>query len=119
MSEFERKPDIGPSDCIETNDEEMMSLLSALGNRQENQTKAERDALQEQVRALVDLVPDAMPAHNKGANWMRQQCLELGAQQQKVVELPNVYTWSNSEVVYLAELKQALDAAGVKWEVKK
>lgn len=26
-----------------------------------------------------------------GANWMRQQCLELGAQQQEVVELPMPY----------------------------
>lgn len=55
-----------------------------------------------------------------GANWMREQCLELGAQQQKVVELPDpaddslMSTWQFNDAVI-----NALDAANVKWEVKK
>lgn len=59
-------------------------------------------------------------AHIVGANWMRQQCLELGAQQQKVVELPDpaddslMSTWQFKDAVI-----NALDAVGVKWEVKK
>lgn len=56
--------------------------------------------------------------HSIEAYQEMRAAMGRGAQQQKVVELPNVYTWSNSEVVYLAALKQALDAAGVKWEVK-
>jgi len=85
----------------------------------------------------------------EGANWMRQQCLELGAQQQKVVEFPKPHAhliwiqagrgpddyWDDVEVsrspqdrccdgsdryaVYSEfEVKDMLDAAGVKWEVK-
>lgn len=56
-----------------------------------------------------------------GANWMRQHCLELGAQQQKVVELPD-FSESYTEVFALEithALTTALDAAGVKWEAQK
>ena len=68
-----------------------------------------------------------------GANWMREQCLALGTQQQKVVELPQLYGCEGYHIdeAYLvadsedgeAFLKEdviaALDAANVKWEVKK
>lgn len=59
-------------------------------------------------------------AHIVGANWMREQAMALGAQQQKVVELPDpaddslMSTWQFNDAVI-----NALDAAGVKWEVKK
>lgn len=74
-------------------------------------------------------------AHIVGANWMRQQCLELGAQQQKVVELPTPFnvdinlTRACGDIEYQYhefgeqfdrdDVLAALDAAGVKWEVKK
>jgi len=59
-----------------------------------------------------------------GANWMREQCLALGAQQQKVVELPELEKWRKPDEVraqsaYRNIIVQLLDAAGVKWEVKK
>lgn len=59
-----------------------------------------------------------------GANWMREQCLELGAQQQKVVELhkrksTEVISGQRYSYVLLEDLLPELDAAGVKWEVKK
>jgi len=56
----------------------------------------------------------------EGANWMRQQCLELGAQQQKVVELPEPVKWPEIPFKYFSEEQvfSMLDAAGVKWEVK-
>lgn len=69
-----------------------------------------------------------------GANWMREQCLALGAQQQNVVELPTER--KNDDVAYggsgafsmgknsgfnecLNIVHSLLDTAGVKWEVKK
>lgn len=64
----------------------------------------------------------------EGANWMRQQCLELGAQPQKVVELPaskSMLTRNSLDEDYvtciavpLSDLTEALDAASVKYEVK-
>lgn len=47
--------------------------------------------------------------------------LALGAQQQKVVELPNQSEYEDPLSAYeaLEHVKAALDAAGVKWEVKK
>lgn len=62
-----------------------------------------------------------------GANWMRQQCLDLGAQQQKAVELPASKSMLSRNsldedyvtciAVPLSDLTEALDAANVKWEV--
>lgn len=57
---------------------------------------------------------------NEGYNKCRSDALALGAQQQKVVELPDpaddslLSTWQFNDAVI-----NALDAAGVKWEVKK
>jgi hypothetical protein len=56
----------------------------------------------------------------KGAEIIRT--LVLGAQQQKVVELPESFKQSNSDnrhVMFREDVIYALDAAGVKWEVKK
>lgn len=57
-----------------------------------------------------------------GANWMRQQCLALGAQQQEVVELDNVFSVNVAgvavRVVLLKDVSTSLDAANVKYEVK-
>lgn len=69
-----------------------------------------------------------------GANWMREQCLALGAQQQNVVELPTER--KNDDVAYggsgafsmgknsgfnecLNIVHSLLDTDGVKWEVMK
>lgn len=60
-----------------------------------------------------------------GANEMRGQCLALGAQQQKVVELPeefytdHIVVGKPSSAMCSDKVKKALDAADVKWEVKK
>ncbi len=60
-----------------------------------------------------------------GANWMREQRLGLGAQPQPVVELPDSFAigenadgYFNDVVCLIDDVKTALDAAGVKWEVK-
>lgn len=62
-------------------------------------------------------------AHIVGANWMREQAVALGAQQQKVVELPEeAYAQDFGDldiVVDLGEVLAVLDAANVKYEVKK
>lgn len=60
----------------------------------------------------------------EGANWMRQQCLELGAQQQKVVGLykrksTEVISGQRYSYVLLEDQLPELDAAGVKWEAQK
>lgn len=56
----------------------------------------------------------------EGANWMRQQCLELGAQQQKVVQLPAASVPHGWKLVPLkafpsqwAAGQKAFDAAGI------
>lgn len=51
----------------------------------------------------------------EGANWMLQRAKELGARQQKPVQLP----WGEWGVFGEADLLAALDAANVKWEVRK
>lgn len=70
-----------------------------------------------------------------GANWMRAQAMALGAQQQNVVELPMPFdvainlTRTSGDIEYQYhesgenfdrdEIFSVLDAANVKWEVKK
>ena len=51
----------------------------------------------------------------------RDDALALGAQQQKVVELPEPVKWPEIPFKYFSEEQvfSMLDAAGVKWEVKK
>lgn len=74
------------------------------------------------VMASLQFKGDEM-SFTAGANWMREQCLALGAQQQKVVELNNVFSINVAgvpvRVVLLKDVSTSLDAAGVKWEVKK
>lgn len=61
-------------------------------------------------------------AHIEGANWMREQLLELGAPPQKVVELPRAETAKFGKDYLKAypagTILHVLEAAGVKWEVK-
>jgi len=56
-----------------------------------------------------------------GYNKCRSDALVLGAQQQKVVELPEPVKWPEIPFKYFSEEQvfSMLDAAGVKWEVKK
>ncbi|MBN1085585.1 hypothetical protein JNO12_12615 [Erwinia aphidicola] len=58
-----------------------------------------------------------------GYNKCRADSLALGAQQQMVVELDNVFSIDVAgvpvRVVLLKDVSTSLDAAGVKWEVKK
>lgn len=70
-----------------------------------------------------------------GANCMRQHCLELCAHEQKPVVLPGYLSYAGIPAEYpsyaeeiahqrgfyygVKRCKEALDAAGVKWEVKK
>lgn len=56
------------------------------------------------------------------AMLVAERISSLGAQQQKVVELPESFKQSNSDnrhVMFREDVIYALDAAGVKWEVKK
>lgn len=56
----------------------------------------------------------------EGYNQCRADALALGAQQQKVVELPHPFAWSPSGTKYFSEeqVLALLDAAGVKWVQK-
>lgn len=77
------------------------------------------------------LPPEMKPEHDKydvidhgfiaGYNKCRADALALGAQQQKVVELPEPVKWPEIPFRYFSEEQvfSMLDAAGVKWEVKK
>jgi hypothetical protein len=59
---------------------------------------------------------------NYGYNLALADTRQLGAQQQKVVELPESFKQSNSDnrhVMFREDVIYALDAAGVKWEVQK
>ena len=61
--------------------------------------------------------------HADGWNDCRSAMMALGAQQQKVVDLDNVFSVSVTgvpvRVVLLKDVSNSLDAANVKWEVKK
>jgi hypothetical protein len=58
---------------------------------------------------------------DEGYNQCLSDALALGAQQQKVVELPEPVKWPEIPFKYFSEEQvfSMLDAAGVKWEVKK
>ncbi|KYP84762.1 hypothetical protein WB66_11140 [bacteria symbiont BFo1 of Frankliniella occidentalis] len=58
---------------------------------------------------------------DEGYNQCLSDALALGAQQQKVVELPEPVKWPEVPFKYFSEEQvfSMLDAAGVKWEVKK
>lgn len=69
---------------------------------------------------------------SNGANWMRDQVKALGCQPEKVVMLPSIDNISippslalsgNDTVLFMQQyehyVKEALDVAGVKWEVVK
>ena len=57
----------------------------------------------------------------KSIEVLRRDALALGAQQQKVVELPEPVKWPEIPFKYFSEEQvfSMLDAAGVEWEVKK
>lgn len=89
----------------------------------------ERDELRESLIAASNMQSIHREACQKAeAELARRDALALGAQQQKVVELPTPYDIGKGDRRYYditgwhfdrEELIAALDAAGVKWEVKK
>lgn len=82
----------------------------------------ERDDLKEnQTRALQLVARRERQVLRYQKEIARRDALALGSQQQKVVELPEPVKWPEIPFKYFSEEQvfSMLDAAGVKWEVKK
>ena len=82
----------------------------------------ERDDLKEnQTRALQLVARRERQVLRYQKEIARRDALALGAQQQKVVELPEPVKWPEIPFKYFSEEQvfSMLDSAGVKWEVKK
>lgn len=99
----------------------LVRQFDALHERVEAAERERDDLKENQTRALQLVARRERQVLRYQKEIARRDALALGAQQQKVVELPEPVKWPEIPFKYFSEEQvfSMLDAAGVKWEVKK